>query len=193
MAPGLGQPREDLRSAVDPPDEVVAASAQNVERLDAVVTEDAFHRHLDRFLQGESAGRIEVGLGREVEIDIFDVEVGDERIAVGQRAANVASGLELCGQFPRQEGGAFGEARRVGRDVFRGEVPGLVGTEELQHALPHGGLAVVVAQSVENVGHVERRPGLMPGTTARDRKTSRREMGCFARGASDLDLLCSRS
>jgi len=152
-APGLGQPGEDFGGAPDAPDEVMAASAQDMQRFDAVVGEDVFDRGLHRFLQREGAGRIEIGVGREIEIHILDVEVRQQRVAVGQGAADVASGLELRREFPRQEGLALGGVRVVRCDVFRGEVARLVGPEELEHARAHGGLAVIVAEGFGDVGH----------------------------------------
>ena len=152
----FGQPREDPRGAADAPDEVMTAPAQDMQRFDAVMTEHALDRQFERFLQGKGTSRVEVGIGREVEIDILDIEMGDERIAVGQGPADIASGIELRGQLPWQERSACGQRGCVCRDVFGSEVSRLVGSEEFQHPLPHGGLAVVIAEGFENILHVEK-------------------------------------
>ena len=49
--------------------------------------------------------------------------------------------------------GALGGTRVVRRDVFGGEVAGRIGPEEFQHARPHGGLVVIVAKCVGDIGH----------------------------------------
>ena len=87
--PEAGQPGKRGGVLSNAPDEVVPSSAQTMQGHDAKLEQEFFHDPLDGRLHVENPLRLEESLCRMVEIDIFDIEIRDQRQAIPQRPANV--------------------------------------------------------------------------------------------------------
>lgn len=78
---------------------MVSAAAEEMERSDAITTEQRLDGFLHRKLQFEDPLRMKKGFGRLVEVHILDVEIDEERFAVPKRTRDVPALGEKGVQF----------------------------------------------------------------------------------------------
>jgi hypothetical protein len=75
----------------NPPNEMMTASAQQMQRFDPVAGEKARDRFAYWRLQIESALGIQKCFVRPIEVDVFHIEIGNERAIIPKRARNFGS------------------------------------------------------------------------------------------------------
>ena len=67
---------------------MVTASAENVQRVNAVLSQKLLNCFHDRLLNRKDALRIDKRFRRIVEVDVFNIEIRDQCVAVPERTAN---------------------------------------------------------------------------------------------------------
>jgi hypothetical protein len=70
---------------------MVASSAEKVQRPNALGDKKVFDRLDYRSLEREHPVRVEIWFPREVKVHILDVQIGDQELAVPQRALDVTT------------------------------------------------------------------------------------------------------
>ncbi len=87
-APEFRQLFELGRVLFDSPNEVVPATAQDLEWFDPVLLAEAADCLFNRLLNGKHAFWIDKRFRRIIEVDVFDIEVRNQPVAVPKRTAD---------------------------------------------------------------------------------------------------------
>ncbi len=89
--------REHLKNGrplLNPPNEMVPTTAQNVEGFDSVFLQNPLNGLLDWMLNRKRPFWIDERLGRIVEVNVFDIEIGDQSLAVPERPADFKTAVQ---------------------------------------------------------------------------------------------------
>ena len=131
----------------------MAAPAEHMQGVDAAMLEDAVGGLRHGFLELECSLGIQIRLGGEIEIHIFDVEMGDERLLVRERTADVEALLQAVKKLIRREWLAHRPLDAVGCNVVAGRRRGGLAAKELQHPRANDGAFIKGAEGLAYVLH----------------------------------------
>jgi hypothetical protein len=126
---------------------------KHMQGVDAAVLEDAVDGFRHGFLEFECPLGIQISLCCEIKIYILDVEMGDEGLAVGERAADVEPLLQAVKKLIRRAWLAHRPLDAIGSDVVAGGRGGGLATKELQHPRANGGAFIKGAEGLAYVLH----------------------------------------
>jgi hypothetical protein len=124
-----------------------------MERVDAAMFKNAVDGSRNGFLEFEGSFGIEIGLCGEIKVHILDIEMGDERFAIRERAANVQALLETVEKFIRHARLAHWPFHTIRRDVVAGCSGWSFAAEKFQNPRAHSGAFVESAQGLTDVLH----------------------------------------
>lgn len=82
----------------------VTATAEQVQRRDAVMQQCFLNRADDRALHGKCSSGFKIGFRGVIEIDVLDIKVSNQRTAVPQRTGNIPAFVQQSAEIRQRLG-----------------------------------------------------------------------------------------